>query len=220
MPIFPLNLVAFPGMTVPLHIFEERYRAMVAHLLDQDDPAERLFAIVAIREGYEVGSHESRSMYRTGTAMQLITSEAYPDGRYDIAGVGRHRVRVLETVEGTPFLQARVAWLPEDETLEPETAEAAARALASFEEYRRALAALEAEEMLQGRLPRDPALLSYALSATVSLPLTDRQHLLESPTTLERLGLLRRLVRAELRAIRAIPSLPASEVARSSWSPN
>jgi hypothetical protein len=73
---------------------------------------------------------------------------------------------------------------------------------------------------MTGKLPRDPELLSYALAATCSLTLRERQQLLESPTSFERLGLLRRMMRQEVRAMRAIPSLPATEVARSSWSPN
>ena len=73
---------------------------------------------------------------------------------------------------------------------------------------------------MTGSLPRDPELLSYALAATCSLTLRERQQLLESPTTLERLGLLRRLMRQEMRAMAAVPSLPATEVARSAWSPN
>src|SRR5918997_6105434 len=80
LPIFPLNVVAFPGMTVPLHVFEDRYRALVRHLLTVPDPAERVFGIVAIREGYEIGNHEARSMYRTGCLMQLTEAEPYDDG--------------------------------------------------------------------------------------------------------------------------------------------
>ncbi len=220
LPIFPLNTVCYPGMALPLHIFEQRYRAMVRHLLAVEDPAQRLFGIVAIREGYEVGSHESRSMYRTGTAMQLTVAEEYDDGRFDIASVGRHRMRVVDTDASGEFLVARVENLLPETTLQPETAEGAARALAIFEEYRRTVSGLRGDDVMTGPLPRDPELLSYALAATCSLPLPDRQHLLESPTTLERLGLLRRLMKAELRAMRAIPSLPATEVARSGWSPN
>ena len=55
LPMFPLNTVLFPGVTLPLHVFEERYRALVEHLLRIEDPAERVFGSVAIREGYEVG---------------------------------------------------------------------------------------------------------------------------------------------------------------------
>src|SRR3712207_8081667 len=112
LPLFPLNVVAFPGMTVPLHIFEDRYRAMVRDLLSVEDPAQRLFGIVAIREGYEVGAHESRSMYRTGCVMQLSSVEEYDDGRFDIVAVGRHRLRVLSTDTSQTYLRAEVEHLP------------------------------------------------------------------------------------------------------------
>lgn len=219
-PIFPLNVVAFPGMTVPLHIFEDRYRALVRHLLDHPDPAGRLFGIVAIREGYEVGNHEARSMYRTGCVVQLGTVEEYDDGRFDIAAVGRHRMRVLSTDATAPFLRAEVEHLRTDPGPAGDTAQEAARTLAAFEEYRSMVGTLRGGDVMTGSLPRDPELLSYALAATCSLTLRERQQLLESPSTLERLGLLRRMMVRELKAMQAIPSLPATEVARSSWSPN
>ena len=220
LPIFPLNTVAFPGMTVPLHIFEERYRAMVQHLLTIPDPADRLFGVVAIREGYEVGGHEARSMYRTGCVVQLGTVEEYDDGRFDIAAVGRHRMRVVATDSDGPYLRAEVEDLDEDGKPHVETAREAAHALATFAEYRDTVSALRGGDVMTGSLPRDPELLSYSLASTCSLTLRERQQLLESPTTLERLGLLRRLMRDELRAMSAVPSLPATEVARSGWSPN
>ncbi len=222
-PIFPLNVVAFPGMTVPLHIFEERYRALVRHLLEQPAPRNRLFGIVAIREGYEVGNHEARSMYRTGCVMQLTEVERYADGRFDIAAVGRHRMRVLATDAEGSFLRAEVDHLrvePVDPDLAVDTAREAARALAAFEEYRTLVSELSSADVMTGTLPRDPEMLSYSLGATCTLTLRDRQQLLESPTTAERLGLLRRMMRQEVGAMRAVPSLPATEVARSGWSPN
>jgi Lon protease-like protein len=223
LPIFPLNVVAFPGMTVPLHIFEERYRALVRDLLAEPEPRERLFGVVAIREGYEVGSHEARSMYRTGCVVQLSTVEEYDDGRFDIAVVGRHRMRVVATDTEAAYLRARVEHLvtePVDPELAVATAREAARALATFEEYRGLVSRLTGSDVMTGGLPRDPELLSYALAATCSFALRERQQLLESPTTAERLGLLRRLMRQEVAAMRALPSLPATEVARSGWSPN
>jgi Lon protease-like protein len=220
LPIFPLGLVAFPGMTLPLHVFEDRYRALVRDLLTIEDPEDRLFGVVAIREGYEVGSFEARSMYRTGCLMQLRVVSPYPDGRYDISSVGRGRVRVLDTDAERSYLRADVAIVatPEEEpaVLEVE----AARALAVFQEYRQVVSDLRGDEVMAGTLPAEPELMSYALAATASLPLVDRQHLLEAPSTSERLGLLRRQLRAELRAMKALPSLPATEVARSGWSPN
>jgi uncharacterized protein len=220
MPIFPLNLVAYPGMTVPLHVFEQRYRAMVRHLLGEPDRTRRLFGIVAIREGYEVGSHEARSMYRTGCVMQLGSVEEYPDGRFDVAAVGRHRMRVVATETSRPFLLAEVERLPDDREPDPDTAREAALALAGFEEYRRVAGRLSAELAVVGRLPRDPELLSYTLAAGTALTLAQRQQLLESATSRDRLALLRRMLGREVSAMRAVPSLPATEVARSGWNPN
>jgi Lon protease-like protein len=220
LPLFPLNVVAFPGMTVPLHVFEERYRAMIRDLLAVADPSERLFGIVAIREGYEVGSHEARSMYRTGCVMQLSTVEEYDDGRFDIAAVGRHRMRVTGTETTAPYLRAEVEPLLDEGPPSVDTARAAARALAAFGDYRDLVSAMRGDEVMTGALPRDPDILSYALAATVSLTLRERQQLLESPTTAERLGLLRRMMLQEVRAMRAVPSLPATEVARTGWNPN
>ncbi len=219
-PLFPLNVVAFPGMTVPLHVFEDRYRALVRHLLAVPDPADRVFGIVTIREGYEVGNHEARSMYRTGCLMQLTEAEPYDDGRFDVVAVGRHRVRVLATDASEPFLRAELTPLDGDEGLSPDSAREAARALAVFSDYRTAVSAMRGDDVMTGPLPRDPEMLSYVLASTCALTLPERQQLLESPTTAERLGLLRRLMRRELQAMAAIPSLPATEVARSGWNPN
>ncbi|QIK66873.1 LON peptidase substrate-binding domain-containing protein [Nocardioides sp. HDW12B] len=220
LPIFPLGMVAFPGMTVPLHIFEERYRAMVRHLLTIDDPARRRFGIVAIREGYETGGHEARSMYRIGCVVQLGTVSQYDDGRFDLAAVGQERMRVMGTDASGPFLVADVEVMPEETRPSVDTAREAAHALATFADYRDLVSELRGDDVMTGSLPRDPELLSYVLASTCSLTLRERQQLLESPTTHERLGLLRRLMRREIGAMNAIPSLPATEVARSGWSPN
>ena len=76
------------------------------------------------------------------------------------------------------------------------------------------------DDVLEGELPRDPAYLSYTLAATCLLTLQERQALLEAASPLERLIMLRHALVEEMRAMRAIPSLPATEVARTSWSPN
>lgn len=220
LPIFPLNVVAFPGMAVPLHVFEERYRALVRSLLELRDPAQRLFGIVAIREGYEVGSHEARSMYRVGCVVQLTDHQEYDDGRFDIAAVGRHRMRVLDTDTEAAYLRATVQELTGAADQSAAAALQAAKTLAVFERYRTAVSRLRGGDVMTGGLPRDPELLSYVLAATCSLTLAERQQLLESPTAPERLEHLRRQMNRELTAMRAVPSLPATEVARTSWSPN
>jgi Lon protease-like protein len=208
LPVFPLNAVVFPGVVTPLHVFEDRYRALVRDLLVIEDPADRVFVIVAIREGYEVGEHGMQSMHRTGTLVQLTEVERYDDGRFDIEVTGRQRV-VLDAVEGG-----------EEGVADEATEEEAERTLATFEEYRDQLSELRGGPVLAGSMPRDPTYLSYSLSATCLLSQTERQELLEAADAAERLRMLRYSLREEMRAMRALPSLPATEIARTRWSPN
>ena len=216
LPLFPLNTVLFPGVTIPLHIFEDRYRALVHHLL-RLDPAERMFGSVAIREGYEVGEHGAQSLYRVGVRVQLTDVQAHPDGTFDVMAVGRDRI-VLDRIETSAmFPVGHVSVLAEREVVVPE--HLLDRARATFTAYRVALAGLRADPY-DGSLPRDPEYLSWTLAACAPLPLAERQQLLEADDASERLTLVTDLLRSELRAMNVIPSLPATEVARTKWSPN
>jgi Lon protease-like protein len=218
-PVFPLNAVVFPGVVTPLHIFEDRYRALMRDLLAEPDPAERTFAVVAIREGYEVGDHGMQSLHRVGTLVQLTEVERYDDGRFDIEITGRQRI-ILDEVDTAGEYLTATGDLVEDEDGDQETTDEAARTLAAFEEYRAELSDLRGGPVLSGPMPRDPAYLSYSLAATCLLSQNERQALLEAPDATTRLRMLRRSLREERRAMRAVPSLPATEVARTRWSPN
>ena len=220
LPVFPLNTVMFPGVTVPLHVFEDRYRALVHHLLTIPDKSMRLFGIVAIREGYEVGQHGAQSLHRIGCVVQMTVVEPYEDGRFDIEVVGRQRMRLESMDSSGSYLVGDVATFTERAPNRSTTTEEAARTLATFEEYRRRLSRLRGGDVLDGAMPHDPEYLSYSLAATCLLTLAERQALLEAEHALERLVMLRHALREEMRAMRAIPSLPATEVARTSWSPN
>ena len=215
--MFPLNTVVFPGMTVPLHVFEERYRALVHHLLSVDDPTERVFGTVAIREGYEVGAHGAQSVYRVGCVLQLTEVEPRPDGSFDVVAVGRDRLKLDRMERGGDF-PTGVA----DVVVEPRVEVPRAvldRARATFTAYRAAISELQGE-LFVGTLPRDPDYLAWTLSALSPLPMAERQSLLEAPDAEARLVLITRLLREELRAINVIPSLPATQVARTAWCPN
>ena len=217
--VFPLNAVLFPGVVTPLHIFEDRYRALMRDLLALPDPADRTFAVVAIREGYEVGERGVQSLHRVGTLVQLTEVERYDDGRFDIEVTGRQRIVLEEVDPAGEYLTAR-GELVEDETDPGEATDEAARTLSAFEEYRTALSSMRGGPVLAGPMPQDPAYLSYTLAATCLLSQRERQDLLEAPDALTRLRMLRRSLREEMRAMRALPSLPATEVARTRWSPN
>jgi Lon protease-like protein len=217
LPMFPLNAVLFPGVSVPLTVFEDRYRALVHHLLRVSDPTERVFGSVGIREGYEVGEHGAQSLYRVGCRLQLTEVEGHADGSFDVVAVGLERIQ-LERLDTTgPFPVGHIVDRPEatSQVAEP----ILERARATFTAYRAALAELRADPY-DGQLPRDPTYLSWTLAALAPLPMSERQALLEAEDATERLLLVTDLLRSELRAMNVIPSLPATEVARTRWSPN
>ena len=220
LPIFPLNTVLFPGVSVPLHVFEDRYRALVHHLLTISDKSMRLFGVVAIREGYEVGQHGVQSVHRGGGVGPMTSVEPYEDGRFDIEVLGRHRMRLDALDTSMEYLVGDVESLHERTRKGSDASHEAGRTLAAFEEYRRRLSTMRGGAVLDGDMPRDPEYLSYSLAATCLLTLQERQDLLEADTSLDRLVMLRHALHEEMRAMRAIPSLPATEVARTSWSPN
>ncbi len=217
LPMFPLGSVLFPGLRVPLRVFEDRYRALVHHLLRVEDPTDRVFGSVAIREGYEVGDHGAQSLFRVGCRVRLTEVESNADGTFDVVAVGLDRFELQSLETSGPFPVGHVVERPEG------TAEVAeellVRSRAVFAAYRQALAGISADPY-DGDLPRDPTYLSWTLAACAPLPLGERQALLEAEDATERLTLVHDLLRSELRAMNVIPSLPATEVARTRWSPN
>lgn len=217
LPMFPLNAVLFPGVTLPLHVFEDRYRALVHHLLRIEDPAARVFGSVAIREGYEVGEHGAQSLFRMGCRLQLTEAEPNPDGSFEIVAVGLERIVLEELDSSGAYPVGHVIARPEPTVAVPD--HVVERARATFTAYRVALSQFRPDPY-DGALPRDPEYLSWALAACAPLPMSERQSLLEADDAEERLILVTDLLRAELRAMNVIPSLPATEVARNRWSPN
>lgn len=215
--MFPLNTVLFPGVVVPLHVFEDRYRALVHRLLREPDPAHRLFGSVAIREGYEVGDHGAQSLFRVGCRMQLTEVSANPDGSFDIEAVGRDRLRLEELRTSGDFPEGVVTTLEAGRSGAGEVV--VARALATFQAFREAVVDLRGDPH-PGALPQDPTYLSWTLAAASPLALPERQALLECDDAEQRLVLVTDLLQRELRAMRVLPSLPATEVARTRWSPN
>ena len=207
----------FPGVQVPLHVFEDRYLALVRELLGRPDPADRLFGSVGIREGYEVGDHGAQSLFRVGCRLQLTEATRLGDGSYDILAVGRDRMRLDRLDTSGSFPAAEVEVLPDPRhDVDDEVVEIAR---ATFGAYRIAVSQWR-DDPYPGELPADPVFLSWILAAATPLPLPDRQELLETDDPAERLRLVTDLLRAELRAMNVIPSLPATEVARTRWSPN
>src|SRR5256885_7315490 len=102
LPLFPLGAVLYPGMLLPLHIFEERYRQLVSDLLDGAEP--RRFGVIAIRKGRETGIDGVRSLYEIGCIATVRRVGRPQDGPVGIVTVGTHRVRLLGLDQTRPFL--------------------------------------------------------------------------------------------------------------------
>lgn len=211
-PLFPLGTVLFPGLLLPLHVFERRYRDLVRDLLTAPDEHRR-FGVVAIREGREVGADGIRALYPVGCVARLRRVDPYDDGRFDIVSTGAQRFRLLSVDTALPYLRAEVELLDEAPGEAADAAAAGVRAL--FEVYRRAVGAQPADD-----LPTEPDVLSYLVAATMVLDLPDRQILLEQPDTTLRLRQELRLLRRETALLGLLPSLPGVELTRVVASPN
>ncbi len=223
LPLFPLNTVLFPGQTLQLHVFEERYRALVRHLLTVADRSQRLFGVVAIREGHEVGSHGVQSVHRVGCVAQMTSVAPADEGRFDIEVVGRERFQLRALDSSGEYLVGTVETASDvgDPSVRAGAGSTEAdRARATFAAYRDRISQIRGADMLDVVLPAEPVYLSYTLAATCLLSLPQRQELLEIGSADERLAMLRHLMREEMRAMQAVPSLPATEVSRTGWSAN
>ena len=137
LPLFPLNTVAFPRMRLPLHVFEDRYRALVRDLLALPEGAQRRFGVVAIRQGWEVEQvAPAEALYDVGCTAVLQVVRPQPDGGFAVVTVGGERFRLLDVLvsgrgtdggeddgdatghDGPPYLRAEVEWLADEEAAE------------------------------------------------------------------------------------------------------
>lgn len=209
LPLFPLgHTVLFPGVVLPLHVFEERYRELVRTLVELPEGARRRFGVVAIRQGWEVGEDAVSALHDVGCAAELRRVSRYPDGRYDIVTVGTDRFR-LRSVDrqSRPYLVGSVDWLPA-EPAPAGVAGLAAAVGAVFGEYVTAAAGLQGRPTEQAELPDDPVELAYAVAAAAVLTLEDRQALLAAETTRARLRAELRLLKRETTMVRRLRALP------------
>jgi Lon protease-like protein len=216
LPLFPLGTVLYPGLLLPLHIFEDRYRALVRDLIDGPEET-RVFGVVAIREGREVGDGGIRSLHEIGCLADLRQVEPHADGRFDIVATGVRRFRI-DSVDATskPYLQAEIEFLGEPEG---EAATVLAQAVTSlWGAYRQVLTGSPPDDL--DELPDDPGVLSYLVAAATVLDLGDKQKLLEDADTTSRLRRELALLRREAMVLRLLPSLPAVELTRTAVSPN
>ena len=207
LPLFPLDVVVFPGMTVPLHVFEERYKALVRWSLERSDGR---FAIALQREGGGLGDG-APGVATYGAFATILTTDANADGTMQVLahGQGRCRVRVQRTehVE-EPGGGKRPLHFVADEAAplgrEDPNAElvAAWDAIHTFRRYAETFFAFDALGQIDEALPEDPLYQASFVCANIRVPLESREVLLEAPTLTARFELAKKLMDERLAAHR------------------
>ncbi|MFF8944964.1 LON peptidase substrate-binding domain-containing protein [Streptomyces sp. NPDC014864] len=241
LPLFPLNSVLFPGLVLPLNVFEERYRAMMRALLKTPEEEPRRFAVVAIRDGHEValsapgmpdptaepergpaagfGPDPAAAFHTVGCVADAATVRERADGTFEVLATGTTRVRLRSVDASGPFLTAELEELSEEPG--DEAGALAEGVLRSFRQYQKRLAGARERSLTTGaELPDEPSVVSYLVAAAMALDTPTKQRLLQAPDTSSRLREELRLLRTETAIIRNLPSLPAVDLTRGPTSLN
>ena len=187
LPLFPLSVVLFPGVPLPLHIFEPRYRQM----LDDIRAGNNLFGLSYFDAS--TSEQESPAVGSIGCVAKVTDTHAFPDGRSNILTVGVIRYRIEEYVErGDPYLVARVSYF-EDEADDSEAVGESSREVAeTFTRIARAVRTINDERAnLPNIADTEPQRLSFLVAAAMEVDTDVKQELLELRITSERLRRLR-----------------------------
>ena len=174
MPLFPLkNVVLFPGMMLPLHIFELRYREMINRCIDEKIP----FGVLLIEEGQEVG--DTAKPHMVGTAARITRVERYEDGRMDIVAIGTQRFRVVDFDHSKSYLSGSVRHFP---VINGETVQASQLVQVvrpKIIEYVEMLAKASQTRLKLDRLPEDATTLAFLVAISLQISPKDKQSVLE-----------------------------------------
>ncbi|MBV9025678.1 MAG: LON peptidase substrate-binding domain-containing protein [Streptomycetaceae bacterium] len=235
LPLFPLGSVLFPGLVLPLNIFETRYQALARDLLAIPEDEPRQFGVVAIRDGFEIapggpgvtdsgavagfGPDLNAALHQVGCVADTASLSEKEDGGYEMVATGTTRFRLLSVDTSGPYLVGEVEELPEEPG---EGADALVGAVErAFHTYQKQLArARERTLSATQELPDRPSVLSYLVAAATVVEIPVKQRLLEAPDTAARLREELKLLRLETAVISKLPSLPAAELTRQPTSHN
>lgn len=193
MPIFPLkNVVLFPGMVLPLHIFEMRYREMIARCIDEHLP----FGVSLIAEGQEIGA--GAEPHAIGTAARIVRVEKLDDGRMNITAVGTQRFRITKLHYDRSYVTATVSHFPVVNGATQRATALSQRVRPQVLEYVAALSKAANVNLTLDRLPEDPLTLAFLVAISLQVSPKEKQQLLEAAGVPEILALESRLLAREL----------------------
>jgi len=179
LPLFPLHTVLFPETTLPLHVFEPRYREMIGRCLEHDET----FGIALILDGDEVGGHAIPR--RIGTEAAIIACQRNAHGEYDIVVQGQRRFAIRSLDRGRAYPRADVDWLDESPGKDVDIlAEAVGRLFEGIVETLDMAGHASVDETWK---EMDPRTLSFRVAAALPGTVDIRQELLETPDTASRL---------------------------------
>jgi Lon protease-like protein len=199
LPLFPLNTVLFPGMVLPLHIFEDRYKLLMQRILEGD----RRFGALLIRDGYEVGP--VAEPYEVGTVAEVTAVARLEDGCMNISTTGSRRFRAVRLYRDQPYLTGDIEYLPEQYTRSEKLLELQEDVERLSHDYVTMTLTLTDEQRRHVQFPRDPLILSYKVAGLlVAIQPGEAQELLASPTLEHRLFCEAMLLRRELTILRRI----------------
>jgi Lon protease-like protein len=188
LPLFPLHTVLFPGMPLPLHIFEERYKLMINQSIQQATP----FGVVLIREGEEID--EAALPYHIGTSALVTQAERLPDGRMNIHTIGYQRFRIHRFKRDKPYLVGLVEDFPLEEDGAPPSTRTLRAVRQRLEAYLLTLVDVLDVEYDFDNIPDEPVSLAFLTAIVLNLPADEKQDLLAIPD-------LRTLLRTEARLL-------------------
>lgn len=202
LPLFPLNVVLFPGMPLPLHIFEDRYKEMVADCIRENRP----FGVVLMQNGGTGESGAEGAPVAVGCTAEIAQVQPLEHGRMLILTVGRERFRVVELNYEKPYLIGLVEAAPlvtEDEEWET----CGAESLEPFIiDYLNKLALLGSVEVEPQQIPSDAEGLIYMAATLIQLPIDEKQSLLAIDRASDLTRALLTVYRRELALMQTMPS--------------
>jgi Lon protease-like protein len=205
LPLFPLNTVLFPGMPLPLHIFEERYKLMVNECIRDHKP----FGVVLIKSGVEIGAQSAPHLI--GTTARIISLERLAEGRLNLETVGEDRFRVLELRQDRPYLWAMVEVFPMADSDALSAHSLAQRLRPWVTQYMSLLAQAAEAPFDAARLPAEPLALAYLAAIVLQTPMVAKQELLVAPGLKELLIQERKIYRNEIAILKTLLQRVPSE---------
>jgi Lon protease-like protein len=197
LPLFPLNVVLFPGTVLPLHIFESRYRQMIIDCQVEDKP----FGIVLAKSESEPMQEEP---YAVGTIAEIHNLNKLEDGRYNLIALGTKRFRIVSQHREKPYLSGLVEPFEDIAEPEEELIKQMMQARNLFWNYLELLLESTDEKDVEAHLPSVPEDLSHFIAYFLEVSYEQKQHYLELTSTQQRLQEEIAILRREVPFMRQI----------------